>query len=127
MKTETEAELGNVVAFPLADESDPKAKVNFLLEKEGSFCPHPSYTINEHDRQVKCKKCGAVIDHFELLMQIAKKETRLANDVSALRMEEKQRRVNIEKLIQIERNAKSRIRKAGFKGDLPNWQLQEAK
>ncbi|AYO38483.1 hypothetical protein [Serratia sp. P2ACOL2] len=127
MTTETETELGNVVAFPLADEPDPKSKVNFLLENEGHFCLHPGYTINEHDRQVKCKKCGAVIDHFELLMQIAKKETHLANDVSALRMEEKQRRVNIEKLIQIERNAKARIRKSGFKGDLPHWQLQEAK
>jgi hypothetical protein len=127
MTTETETELGNVVAFPLADESDPKAKVNFLLENDGRFCLHPGYTINEHDRKVKCKKCGAVIDHFDLLMQIAKKETHLANDVSALRQEEKQRRVNIKKLIQIERNAKARIRKAGLNGDLPHWQLQEAK
>ena len=88
---------------------------------------HPGFTINEHDRQVKCKKCGAVIDPFELLMQIAKRETHLANDVSMLRKEEKQRRLNIDKLIQIERNAKARIRKSGFKGSLPYWQLQEAK
>lgn len=125
MSTETEAELSNVVVFPLADEADPKSKVNFLLENEGHFCLHPGYTINERDRQVKCKKCGAVIDHFDLLMQIAKKETHLANDIRELRREEKQRRINIDKLILIESNAKARIRKSGVKGDLPNWQLQK--
>ncbi|HGM7072178.1 TPA: hypothetical protein ACKQDX_002116 [Serratia marcescens] len=125
MTTETEAELSNVVVFPQGDDADPTAKINFLLEEDGKFCLHPGFTINEHDRQVKCKKCGAVIDHFELLMQIAKRETRLANDVSMLRKEEKQRRLNIDKLIQIERNAKARIRKSGFKGSLPHWQLQE--
>jgi len=122
MRTETEAELGNVVAFPISDEADPREKVNFLLENEGRFCLHPGYTITEHDRQVKCKKCGAVIDHFDLLMQIAKRETHLANDVSELRREEKQRRQNIEKLIQIEKNAKSRIRRSGCKDALPLWQ-----
>ncbi|HIE0705122.1 hypothetical protein [Serratia marcescens] len=125
MTTETESELSNVVVFPQGDDADPAAKINFLLEEDGKFCLHPGFTINEHDRQVKCKKCGAVIDHFELLMQIAKRETRLANDVSMLRKEEKQRRLNIDKLIQIERNAKARIRKSGFKGSLPHWQLQE--
>lgn len=125
MTTETETELGNVVAFPLVDDSNPKTKINFLLESEGHFCLHPGYTINELERQVKCKKCGAVIDHFDLLMQIAKKETHLANDISELRREEKQRRINIDKLILIERNAKARIRKSGVKGDLPSWQLQK--
>lgn len=125
MTTETESELSNVVVFPQGDDGDPATKINFLLEKDGDFCLHPGFTINEHDRQVKCKKCDAVIDPFELLMQIAKRETHLANDVSMLRKEEKQRRLNIDKLIKIERNAKSRIRKAGFKGDLPHWQLQE--
>ncbi|MDA6633627.1 hypothetical protein OSL06_23705, partial [Escherichia coli] len=36
----------------------------------------------------------------------------LADDVRLLRQEEQERRKNIEKLIQIERNAKARIRRA---------------
>lgn len=40
-----------------------------------------------------------------------KRETRLADDVKLLRQEEQERRKNIEKLIQIERNAKARIRR----------------
>ncbi|EHV82587.1 putative bacteriophage protein [Escherichia coli DEC7B] len=43
---------------------------------------------------------------------MAKRETRLADDVKLLRQEEQERRKNIEKLIQIERNAKARIRRA---------------
>lgn len=126
MTTETQDDLDNVIAFPLADDANPKQKINFLLKSDGQFCLHPGFTINEHAREVKCKKCGAVIDHFDLLLQIAKKETRLANDINELRREESQRRENIEKLIMIERNAKSRIRKAGFNGSLPHWQTQRA-
>ncbi|MBY7274937.1 hypothetical protein K6476_16945, partial [Escherichia coli] len=42
---------------------------------------------------------------------VAKRETRLADDVRLLRQEERERRKNIEKLIQIERNGKARIRR----------------
>lgn len=43
---------------------------------------------------------------------MAKRETRLADDVRLLLQGEQERRKNIEKLIQIERNAKARIRRA---------------
>ncbi|EHK8991101.1 hypothetical protein KCT17_003669 [Escherichia coli] len=113
--TETENELNNVVAFPVADQTDPKEKLNFLLENEGHYCHHPAYYISEIDRNVKCRKCGALVDPFAVLLGIAKKEARLAGDVRALREEERQRRANIDRLIQIERNAKARIRRAGGK------------
>jgi len=115
MESDTEKELSNVVAFPIADDTNPKERINFALENEGRFCLHPGFTVNEHDRAVKCKKCGAIIDAFDLLMKIARKETNLANDVQALRDEERYRRANIQKLIQVERNAKARIRRAGGK------------
>ena len=46
------------------------------------------------------------------MSSVAKRETRLADDVKQLRQEERERRKNIEKLIQIERNVKARIRRA---------------
>ncbi|NAL34185.1 hypothetical protein GUB09_25330 [Escherichia coli] len=49
---------------------------------------------------------------FDWMLSVAKRETRLADDVRHLRQEERERRKNIEKLIQIERNAKARIRRA---------------
>lgn len=45
------------------------------------------------------------------MLSVAKRETRLADDVRLLRQEERERRKNIEKLIQIERNGKAWIRR----------------
>ncbi|MDP4455891.1 hypothetical protein O3T00_32090, partial [Escherichia coli] len=55
---------------------------------------------------------GAVVEPFDWMHSVAKRETRLADDVRLLRQEEQERRKNIEKLIQIERNAKARICRA---------------
>jgi hypothetical protein len=68
--------------------------------------------VDEKERQVRCKICGAVVEPFDWMLSVAKRETRLADDVKLLRQEEQERRKNIEKLIQIERNAKARIRRA---------------
>lgn len=114
--SDTESELSNVVIFPVKDESDPREHINFRQEDETNFCIHPAYWINEENRHIRCQKCNAIIDPFDLMLRIARKETRLANDVRLLRKEERQRRANIEKLIQIERNAKARIRRAEKKG-----------
>ncbi|HCR0432249.1 TPA: hypothetical protein OMS61_004372, partial [Enterobacter kobei] len=55
-------------------------------------------------------------------MTLCDQESRYMENVKYLRREEKQRRQNIEKLIQIEKNAKARIRRAGDKSPLPLWQ-----
>lgn len=68
--------------------------------------------LTKKERQVRCKICGAVVEPFDWMLSVAKRETRLADDVRLLRQEERERRKNIEKLIQIERNAKARIRRA---------------
>ncbi|EHV39810.1 putative bacteriophage protein [Escherichia coli DEC5C] len=52
------------------------------------------------------------MEPFDWMLSVAKRENRLADDVRLLRQEEQERRKNIEKLIQIERNAKARIRRA---------------
>ncbi|KAB8312945.1 hypothetical protein EH228_04515 [Erwinia endophytica] len=122
MTTETEDELSNVLAFPAREESE-KNSLPFLPEGTGKrLCPHDIVWVNEQDRQVRCRRCEFVLDPFVYMLSVAKKETQLADTVKYLRQEEKQRRQNIEKLIQIERNAKARIRKAGHKEPLPLWQ-----
>ncbi|HBR2022932.1 TPA: hypothetical protein L9M76_000622 [Klebsiella variicola] len=112
MTTETESELSNIVAFP-TKEDEPRDMTNFLYEQsERPLCRHPAVSVNEKERQVRCRTCGAAVDPFDWMLSLAKKETQLADNVKALRKEEKERRKNIEKLIQIERNAKARIRRA---------------
>ncbi|WGL95995.1 hypothetical protein [Arsenophonus nasoniae] len=118
--SDTDSDLKNVVIFPANENKDLKKKIAFIHDeaKPKVVCFHSGYYVNEHDRTVKCRDCGKVIDAFELLLSMAKNETRLVRDIEYLRKEEKQRRENIDKLIQIERNAKSRIRRANKnKGD----------
>ncbi|EJS4545956.1 hypothetical protein NWX07_003536 [Salmonella enterica] len=71
--------------------------------------------MNEHDRQCRCQKCGAILEPFNYLLDLAKKRTRMAGDVKVLRNEERYRRESIEKLIKIEKNAKARIRRINKK------------
>lgn len=124
MSNKTESESLNVVPFPV-QEGKVKSDLPFLSETpEGRpvFCFHTAIWVNEAERQIRCRRCNHVLDAFDYLLSVAKQETRLADTVSHLRREEKQRRQNIEKLIQIEKNAKSRIRRAGCKEPLPLWQ-----
>lgn len=109
--SDTLDELANVVVFPIGAE-DIKAGLTLRIEDETHHCHHRAYYVNEAERVVKCQKCGALVDPFTVLLSIAHKETNLANSLRYLRDEERQRRKNIEKLAQIERNAKARIRRA---------------
>lgn len=115
---ETENELSNVIAFPSGTDPNLKSKISFVHEdnEPRGCCLHSGYLVNEHERRVKCRECGKVLDAFDLMLKMAKRETRLVSDIEALRQEEKYRRENIEKLIQIERNAKARIRRAKKSG-----------
>lgn len=121
MSTETEIELGKVVAFP----SKNKDMQDWLvIQREGQkvMCLHSAVSINGKERTLRCRKCETLIDPFDYLMTLCDQESRYWENVKYLRREEKQRRQNIEKLIQIEKNAKSRIRRAGDKSPLPLWQ-----
>ncbi|OSL86494.1 hypothetical protein [Escherichia coli] len=111
MEIKPEDEFSNIVLFPVK-EDDPRNQVNFLYEpSERPYCHHTSVRVDEKERQVRCKICGAVVEPLDWMLSVAKRETRLADDVRLLRQEEQERRKNIEKLIQIERNAKARIRR----------------
>ncbi|HBR9597578.1 TPA: hypothetical protein MEZ84_005473 [Klebsiella pneumoniae] len=121
MSTETEIELGKVVAFP-AKNND--LQDGLVIQREGKkvMCLHSTVLVNEKDRTLRCRKCETLIEPFDFLMTLCDQESRYMESVKYLRREEKQRRQNIEKLIQIEKNAKSRIRRVGDKSPLPLWQ-----
>lgn len=112
MEIKPEDELSNIVYFRIK-RMTLVIRFNFLYEpSERPYCHHASVRVDEKERQVRCKICGAVVEPFDWMLSVAKRETRLADDVRLLRQEERERRKNIEKLIQIERNAKARIRRA---------------
>ena len=121
MSTETEIELGKVVAFP-AKNND--LQDGLVIQREGKkvMCLHSTVWVDEKGRSVRCRKCETLIDPFDISMTLCDQESRYMESVKYLRREEKQRRQNIEKLIQIEKNAKSRIRRTGDKSPLHLWQ-----
>lgn len=121
MSTETEIELGKVVAFPTKNND---LQDGMVIQREGQkvMCLHSTVWVNEKDRTLRCRKCETLIEPFDFLMTLCDQESRYMENVKYLRREEKQRRQNIEKLIQIEKNAKSRIRRAGDKSPFPLWQ-----
>ncbi|EFG4269677.1 hypothetical protein BMU74_005109, partial [Escherichia coli] len=88
MEIKPEDELSNIVLFPVK-EDDPRNQVNFLYEpSERPYCHHASVRVDEKERQVRCKICGAVVEPFDWMLSVAKRETRLADDVRLLRQEE---------------------------------------
>lgn len=121
MKTETEIELGKVVAFP-SKKDDLQDGLVIQREARKVLCMHDKVWVSEKDRTLRCRRCETLIEPFDFLMTLCDQESRYTENVKQLRREEKQRRQNIEKLIQIEKNAKSRIRRTGEKAPLPLWQ-----
>ncbi|HIE8826753.1 TPA: hypothetical protein ACXP2W_003852 [Klebsiella variicola subsp. variicola] len=122
MTTETEKELSNVVAFPERRE-DLRDELAMRREDGGKiYCHHESVWVDEKERTLRCRRCDAQVEPFNYILHLCETENRYVENVKYLRREEKQRRQNIEKLIQIEKNAKSRIRRAGNKTSLPLWQ-----
>jgi len=127
MSSDTESELSNVVAFPEKKEDLRDGMALRMNDGEGVRCHHDAVWINEKERTLRCRKCDSLIEPFNYLLGLCEKENRYIESVKYLRREEQQRRQNIEKLIQIEKNAKSRIRKAGNKNPLPYWQNEQVK
>lgn len=122
MTTETERELSNVVSFP-EKKQDLNDELAMQHAEGGShFCLHDAVLVDEKERTLRCRRCNALVEPFNYIIHLCDVESRYWQNVKQLRREETQRRQNIEKLIQIERNAKSRIRKSGHKDPLPLWQ-----
>ncbi len=118
----TEDELSNVVLFPerkedlhdiAAMQREPEVKI---------YCHHDSVLVDEKERTLRCRRCDALVEPFDYILHLCDTESRYIQNVKYLRQEESQRRQNIAKLVQIEKNAKARIRKTAYKDPLPLWQ-----
>ncbi|SRT52966.1 putative bacteriophage protein [Shigella sonnei] len=68
MEIKPEDELSNIVLFPVK-EDNPRNQVNFLYEpSERPYCHHASVRVDEKERQVRCKICGAGNDSNLLIV-----------------------------------------------------------
>jgi len=62
----SEPEKGAVIhAFPSREVQEPPVRLE--PEHYRNHCHHLSITLQEHERQVVCSECGAVLDPFDYL------------------------------------------------------------
>ncbi|MBK5072552.1 hypothetical protein I2492_05955 [Budviciaceae bacterium CWB-B4] len=117
-ETEYPDNSDNVLAFTkrFNENADIKEMLNVSKAKKGEvYCHHELIEINEHQRSVTCRRCKAVVDPFDWINSVAKKEANIAWELTSLRREIKSHREGLEKLKREETNCKARIRTAKAK------------
>lgn len=60
-----------VLTFPGA-EPIPENPITIEQPKRLTFCSHESVSLDEHQRVVNCRQCGAVLDAFSFLRDNAR-------------------------------------------------------
>lgn len=78
-------------------------------------CHHANVLVDEHLRQLTCRRCGAVVDAFDWINDRAKGESKVEWELKSLRREITEHRQGLEKLKREEVNCKARIKTAQFK------------
>lgn len=84
MSTETEIELGKVVALP---NKNNDLQDGLVIQREGQkvMCLHSNVWVNEKDRTLRCRKCETLIEPFDFLMTLCDQESRYMENVKYLR------------------------------------------
>ncbi|MFI7813004.1 hypothetical protein [Citrobacter werkmanii] len=126
-------ELENVLAFtkPLDKHADIREARNMIRKPGGEVdrrCLHRSVWVNEKYRNCECRRCGAIIEAFDWLLERTKEGDIVEWDLKSVRGEIERRRENLEKLKQAELNTKGRIKTAQFKlNDLETaiWKIEQ--
>ncbi|MEQ9948123.1 hypothetical protein [Pectobacterium aroidearum] len=120
----------NVLQFTkrFDDNADIKEMRNFVEapKPEGRTCRHERVVVSEHERSVKCRLCSAVLDPFDHMLALAKKETRIEWELTGLRSEIKSHREGLETLKREEANCKGRMRNAQNRLNDINGQIRAA-
>ncbi len=120
-QTNEESQIDNVLAFTKRFDEGSEIKDQLNLVKadkpEGLpyRCPHVNVLVDDHLRQLTCRRCGAIVDAFDWINARASGEAKIEWELKTLRTEIIARREGLEKLKGEEVNTKARIRTAQFK------------
>ncbi|QKJ87428.1 hypothetical protein PMPD1_2486 [Paramixta manurensis] len=111
----------NVLAFTkrFDKNSDIKEMRNLVEapppEHKHHRCQHANVLVDEHYRQLTCRRCGAVVDAFDWILARTKGESKIDWELRALRQEITDHRQGLEKLKREEVNCRARIKTAQFR------------
>lgn len=73
------------------------------------FCKHPSVIVDEGQRTIQCQLCGAMIDPFAYLNDLAKQQDRFRMNIKDLNALIASKTEVLEDLKRQERNARDRL------------------
>jgi hypothetical protein len=108
----------NVLAFTKRFESNADIKEMLNLVKADKpehapyRCGHVNVLVDEHLRQLSCRRCGAVVDAFDWINARAEGEQKIDWELKSLRREVVEHREGLEKLKREELNTRNRIKNA---------------
>jgi len=107
---EHKPDAGSVIAFPARDVPEPPVRLE--PEYYRNHCDHLSIVLHEHERQVVCADCGAVLDPFDYLrgqavairrgwqryQEAASRERELRENIAQMEREKKRLSAQIKRL-----------------------------
>jgi len=89
----------------------------FRLKKPGN-CSHPRVVVNGQSRTLKCDACECVLDPFDFLTDIAKREKSLAYGIMALKDEHVKMAARVGKMRKLEARLRARVYRQARDPDL---------
>lgn len=111
----------NVLAFTKRFDSnaDIKEKLNLVKADKPEHapyrCDHVNVLVDDHLRQLTCRRCGAVVDAFDWINARAEGEQKIEWELKSLRREVVEHREGLENLKREELNTRNRIKNAEAK------------
>lgn len=121
MTDEPKDDSENVLAFTKRFDSnaDIKEKLNLVKADKPEHalhrCGHVNVLVDDHLRQLTCRRCGAVVDAFDWINARAEGEQKIEWELKSLRREVVEHREGLENLKREELNTRSRIKNAEAK------------
>lgn len=107
--------FGQVVQLPTKPaELRPKGDYPFqLIVNRDGYCAHASRLVCHYARTVECKKCGAKLDPFDVLMEVARDHNRWETSYRTLAADIRAAESRIKLLKRLEENARARAKRLG--------------
>jgi|GEM_PF-2054991 len=121
----------NVLAFTkrFDGNADIKEMRNFVRQPKPEnlprHCNHMSIYVDDHYRQLTCRRCGAVVDAFDWISKVTDGEDKVDWELKGLRREIADHRAGLEKLKCEEVNCRARIKTAQFRLNDTNTEISK--
>lgn len=114
--SDDESKEDNVIALPPQPvDLRPKGDVPFrlLVNDKSPWCDHGAREVDSRRRTVTCKRCGALLDAFDVLHEVARDHVRFAESLNRAKIDCRAAEARIQFLKRMEDNARSRLKRLG--------------